>query len=185
LRGESDKAVLTVEDTGPGIPPEMREAIFERFRQVDSSSTRRHGGTGLGLAIVKEFVSLHQGSVSVSEAAGGGARFSVEVPLAAPPSTEVQGAEMPPDEEDARAAVAELEGRAAHSEPGNSLRADAPLVLVVEDNPEMNDFVVRSLADHCRMVRAFDGQEGLEKAQSLRPDLIISDIMIPVRCRGR
>src|SRR3954454_7375088 len=61
LRREGGRAVFTVEDTGPGVPPAQREAIFERFRQVEGGTNRRHGGTGLALAIVKEFVGLHGG----------------------------------------------------------------------------------------------------------------------------
>ncbi|MDR3640303.1 MAG: HAMP domain-containing sensor histidine kinase, partial [Humidesulfovibrio sp.] len=62
------EAVLTVQDTGPGIPESMREAVFERFRQLEGGTERSHGGTGLGLAIVKEFVQLHKGLVTVREA---------------------------------------------------------------------------------------------------------------------
>ncbi len=74
LRSEGEKAVLTVCDSGPGIPADQRDVVFERFRQMDSGSARHHGGTGLGLSIVKEFVLLHQGAVRVGDAPGAGAR---------------------------------------------------------------------------------------------------------------
>jgi PAS domain S-box-containing protein len=80
LHHEAGRAVFVVEDTGPGVPPAQREAIFERFRQVEGGTARRHGGTGLGLAIVKEFATLHDGDVRVGESPGGGAAFTVEVP---------------------------------------------------------------------------------------------------------
>lgn len=180
LHAAHGTAVFTVEDTGPGIPPEMRQVIFERFRQLDSGSTRRHGGTGLGLAIVKEFVNLHRGSVAVNEAAGGGTRLTVEIPLAAPEGADVQSAAPIADEEAAAEAVAELRtqmGLAARSGP--PLAQDAPLVLVVEDNPEMNTFIAESLGQRYRVSSAMDGQEGLEKTLRERPELIVSDIMMP------
>ena len=67
LNTDGEHAVLSVEDSGPGIPPDMREAVFERFRQVDGNVTRKFGGTGLGLAIVREFTDLHEGTVEVKE----------------------------------------------------------------------------------------------------------------------
>src|SRR6185369_7811689 len=74
-------AVIEVQDSGPGVPADLREAIFERFRQGEGQSTRRFGGTGLGLAIAKEFVELHQGNITVSDGSGGGAIFRVELPI--------------------------------------------------------------------------------------------------------
>lgn len=79
-----EQIVLSVQDSGPGVPASHRQAIFERFRQVQHGTTRSHGGTGLGLAIAKEFVALHQGSISVTEAPGGGALFQVAMPRALP-----------------------------------------------------------------------------------------------------
>jgi signal transduction histidine kinase len=84
LRCPGQRAVLTVSDTGPGIPPDVLPHVFERFRQADSSTTREHGGLGLGLAIVKHLVELHGGTVRAENGAGGrGARFTVELPIAA------------------------------------------------------------------------------------------------------
>ncbi len=74
--------VVTVEDDGPGIPADELDRIFERFHQVDASSTRTHGGTGLGLALVKEVAELHGGSVEVRSEPGRGSRFVVRVPAA-------------------------------------------------------------------------------------------------------
>jgi len=109
VRAEEASAVFTVEDSGPGVPAEHREAIFERFRQVDGSTTRRHGGTGLGLAIVKEFVRLHHGDVTVCDAPAGEASFTVRIPLTAPGDVQVEPtAEV--DEEMARHAADERAG---------------------------------------------------------------------------
>src|SRR5262249_50799678 len=92
LEAAAEKAILKVQDKGPGIPMDMRERIFERFIQVEGETTRKHGGTGLGLAIVKEFVELHQGAIHEITPVGGGALFEVTLPLKAPADTPVQAA---------------------------------------------------------------------------------------------
>lgn len=84
VRAEDGTMVYEVSDTGVGIPEEALERVFDRFYQVDSSSTRRHDGSGLGLAIAKEIVSLHGGTIHVESTLGAGSRFSVRLPLAGP-----------------------------------------------------------------------------------------------------
>ena len=85
-KGAGDMAVLTVDDDGPGVPPERREDIFERFVRLDDSRDRDRGGVGLGLAIVSEIVSAHGGRIHVSDSPMGGARFVVELPVSSPGS---------------------------------------------------------------------------------------------------
>lgn len=91
-----DCVLLSVQDSGPGVKPEMRATIFERFRQSQTGTTREFGGTGLGLAIAKDFADLHGGSISVSNASGGGALFQVKLPRYAPAGTYVCKAEPAP-----------------------------------------------------------------------------------------
>ncbi len=177
LLAQGGHVALRVQDNGPGIPEAMRESVFERFRQVDGGDERHSGGTGLGLAIVKEFVALHQGQVSVEQASGGGALFQVLLPLQAPAGVEVS-LKAPtleqPDWQESHAGA-----RAAARGPVQSAPADAPLILVIEDNPDMNAFVVAALAGTYRVANAFDGVTGLQLATDLRPDLILSDVMMP------
>ncbi len=172
LQERDGVAVIEVEDSGPGIPAEEREVIFERFRQGSS----RSGGTGLGLAIVREFCSLHGGSVAVAAAPGGGALFSIALPRFAPAGTEVEPISSSYFST-ARDVARDLGGGEAASpvqgQPGGAL------VLVVEDNPDMRTFVAEALAARYRVEVAFDGQDGLEKARALGPDLIICDVMMP------
>jgi PAS domain S-box-containing protein len=198
LRVEGDQALVTVEDNGPGVRPELREAIFERFRQGDAGASQRFG-TGLGLAIAKEFVGLHRGTIALGDAPGGGACFSVALPLRAPQGTTVAAAADPADGSDvARQQVEALrQSRSEGRRPGHGALAEPapaegrptapgtlpepgpPLVLVVEDNEEMNRFIAETLARDYRVAAAFDGQEGLDQALALRPDLIVTDMIMP------
>jgi len=176
---EGGSWVLSVRDSGPGVPSEQRDAIFERFRQLDGGATRRVGGTGLGLAIAKDFVELHRGRVSVGTAPEGGASFTVEIPRSAPAGVEVQS-EGPPASAHAELARRALDDLRRRVEAVPSVQAKGkPLVLVVEDHPDMNRFVCETLAAECRTEAAFDGRTGLQKAIELSPDLILTDIMMP------
>ena len=177
LSASDGQALIEVQDNGPGVPGELRAAVFERFRRVEGGAPQRHGGTGLGLAIVKDFVELHGGSVTLDEAPGGGALFSVRLGLTAPAGT-VLGAPLAPDEILDRQSVEELGLRAAP--PDESREADAPLILVVEDNADMSEFIAATLRPRYRVASARDGREGLDKALALHPDLVLADVMMPL-----
>ncbi len=174
-------ALIEVQDNGPGVPPAQRETVFERFRQGEEGRRRRHGGTGLGLSIVKDFVELHDGTVTLGETAGGGALFSARIPLAAPAGT-VFDDTVRFDEVIGRQAVEELENRRAAlaRDAAPAADAEASLVLVVEDNADMNEFIAAILRPHYRVASAFDGRDGMDKALALHPALILADVMMPV-----
>ena len=183
LRCWSHELTITIEDSGPGVKPEQRRTIFERFRQGDGGINRKAGGTGLGLAIAKEFVEMHKGRIEVLDSELGGACFQVTIPrmhIAADAQPEVTDGAIDP---------AMLHGviealRAAHPgrrapQPTSAALAGRPRVLVVEDNADMNRFVCQCLSRHYAVISAFDGREGLEQAMRFRPTLIVSDIMMP------
>ncbi len=182
-------AVIAVEDSGPGVPTELRKSIFERFNRGENKTARSFSGTGLGLSIVKEFVDLHGGSIRVADSARGGAAFIVELPLKAPRDAHVaaQSMDLSASVPAAEQHVAVLKSETPESDRQQPDSPDAtacaqnvPLVLVVEDTPEMNRFLCEILKPEFRVVSAFNGAEGFEKALELRPDLILTDMMMPV-----
>jgi len=177
--GERDGQLrLVVADSGPGVPPDQREVVFERFRQLEGGASRRFGGTGLGLAIVKELVELLHGSVMVEDAPEGGAQFTVLLPLSAPAGVLVPDT---PELESAKAVAESLEelrpvpAGIAPPEPSGGQAC----VLVVEDNPELRDFIASILSRRYGVLTADDGAQALEKALALNPDLILTDLMMP------
>jgi len=178
LRGTPGRVSFEVADSGPGIAPDKREAVFERFRQLEGGATRRFGGTGLGLSIARELVLLQQGSIMIREAPEGGALFVVELPRSAPAEAPVRSEEEPARSADDRQFVDELRDRPPPATSAPS-RSDGALALVVEDNPEMNRFIAESLSARYRVVSARDGKEGLARAIELAPDVIVTDVMMP------
>jgi PAS domain S-box-containing protein len=178
----SDRAMMvTVDDSGSGVKPELRRGIFERFRRGDGGMDRKAGGIGLGLAIAKEFVELHQGRIELSDSDLGGARFEVTIPFnrgsdtgATPPSA-VRLDRVLIDGVIAELRPSRPEPRAERTTPVTS----RPRVLVVEDNVDLNRFVIQCLEHDYEVITAFDGREGLAKARRFRPTLVVSDIMMP------
>jgi signal transduction histidine kinase len=169
--------LLTVDDSGPGIRAEDRELVFERFRQLDGKPNRAFSGTGLGLSIVREFVAASHGSVRIDDSALGGARFTVRLP--AEPCDGFLDSE--PESFPQSASSAEMQALRPSSsliyDPAKLL--DLPLVLVVEDNPDMNRFVCSSLSTEFRVTSALDGPQALMRLEGLTPDLIVTDFMMP------
>jgi signal transduction histidine kinase len=159
---------IIVSDTGQGIPPTVLPFVFDRFRQADSSSTRRHGGLGLGLALVKHFVELHGGSVAAkSPGEGQGATFIVRLPLTiaeiADPTPRVHP-------------IAQIERPLASEGP----RLDGLRVLVVDDEPDALDLVTAILTGAGAVTRtALSAAGALRVLEHWRPDVLVSDIEMP------
>ncbi|MCY1077591.1 ATP-binding protein [Archangium lansingense] len=156
-----------------------------------SERTRGVEGRELGLSLVRDFIELHGGQVQVTEVPSGGALFQVELPCQAPEGTQVT--RHAPEEEwgleaglALRSTLEELtppapervhEAVAAQADGADD--TSRPSVLVVKDNADLHRFMVEALQDDYRVISAFNGQEALEKARSLRPDLILTGIQLP------
>lgn len=172
---------LVVEDSGCGVKADLREEIFERFHQAQSGTTRSFSGTGLGLAIAKEFVDLHTGTISVSDAIGGGAQFRVELPTRAPLGAYIRSVDSPLGNRNRGQIVGTIEElqRAEFDAVSDLSGSDKPLVLVAEDNADMRRFIVDVLSSEFRVVHAADGLQALTQARAQAPDAIITDLMMP------
>jgi signal transduction histidine kinase len=193
LREDEAAVHVEVEDTGPGIAPQDIPVIFDRFAQADSTGTRRFGGSGIGLALVKETVDLHSGQIGVTSEVGKGSTFHVTLPKGTSHIREDlkdrRVVELPVRRE--RRSNSGLPavrpgmsaGEAAPQQPPpeeESAPPNAPRVLVVEDDPEIRDFVCTVLRTEYRVLEATHGEEGCQRAMKERPELIVSDVMMPV-----
>jgi DNA-binding response OmpR family regulator len=172
-----------------GISKEEIPKLFDRFYQVDSSQTREHEGTGIGLALTKELVELHKGTINVSSNKGdpdlvgtGWTEFTIELPLGREhlSSDEIVELVEPVEEE---TIVNEEEYLSPTSgiqtEMSNEIVNDKTIILVVEDNAEVRKYIKDSLGEEHQVEEAVNGEQGVEKAEKIIPDLIISDIMMP------
>ncbi len=192
VRQSDDGVQIAVQDTGIGIPADQLEAIFDRFHQVDSSGTRNHGGTGIGLALVRELVGLNGGSVAATSAPGDGTCITINLPVSTPDLADARAEPVGISAESGlpewHAAVRRQDAyRLRHLQDATERRlvprglggSLSHTVLVVEDNRDMVRFVAALLASEANVLTATDGLTGLRLAREKRPDLIISDVMMP------
>ena len=197
LRVGADRrgAVVEVVDTGPGIPQDQQDRIFERFQRVSDASGRIVEGSGIGLSMVKGIAELHRGTLELESEVGRGSVFRVLLPAgsevalssrdgASPPGPTAQGddPEAAADGDlvqDAAAAAAWIPPLRRAAEEVATGPPAAGRVLLVEDDPEMRGFLTRVLRRHHRVLATRDGQEALERTRSELPDVILSDVMMP------
>jgi len=166
---------ITVKDSGQGISAEFLPYVFDRFRQADSTTTRRHGGLGLGLAIVRHLVELHGGTVRAdSEGEDRGATFAVTLPLLAVRRQE------DPAARDSRAPVAEPVLENGRNTPADGRPLDGLRVLVVDDEPDARDILSTMFEQFGAQVRAVSNtREALEVLSEWQPDVLVSDVGMP------
>ena len=180
IAGGDEFIRVSVDDTGIGIAPENYSRLFQRFSQIDGSTSRQFAGTGIGLALAKEVVELHGGDIHVESTPGRGSCFWFTLPVSQPdalpaneavPLAPIVRPERFADLMSCRTAPAPAEGRRTPD--------DAPTILVVDDTPEVRQLVGEILAGEYHIRYAVDGADGWESIQALKPDLILSDVMMP------
>jgi signal transduction histidine kinase/DNA-binding response OmpR family regulator len=165
---------FTISDTGIGMTEEQLANLFQPFMQADASTTRKFGGTGLGLAITKRFAELLGGDITVTSEPGVGTTFTMILPKNVPyASNQVQ-------EEFFRAPPAAITIAQEVVASNSTANPDAPLILVVEDEPSSRELMTRWLSRMgYRVETASDGEQGLEKARNLHPSVILLDVTMP------
>jgi signal transduction histidine kinase len=177
LQGNGERLTLRVTDTGIGMAAQDLPSLFQKFRQLEGSSTRRFEGSGLGLALVKEFAELMDGSVGVSSSPGEGSTFVVE--LAASSCT--PGGTWAVTPSSARL-VQRFSTPVLGEDPDASL-ASLPRVLIAEDNIEMASYIAGLLRRRYQVRAARNGVVAAQMVHDWKPDLVLADVMMP-ECDG-
>ena len=174
---DQNQMTMTVTDSGHGIPSEKINHIFDRFYQVDDSQTREQEGTGIGLALTKELIVLMNGSIYVTSKPDSGSAFHITIPLKEIHTNSTSKVLANPDSSNHALSEIDLTIEQPILEPGATHRSN--LVLVVEDNADMREYISQQLCEDYQVLEAVHGQEGLVQARDQIPDLIITDLMMP------
>ena len=167
---------IKVKDTGIGISEDQLEKLFERFYQVDASTTRVGEGTGIGLTLTRELVQLLDGAINVASKPQNGSTFTVLLPIRNnAPFTDLDQKKVDILTTNYSAALRPIESTLI-TEDGTS---NLPPLLLVEDNPDVIQYLIACLEGHYQILEARDGEEGIAMAIKHVPDIIISDVMMP------
>ncbi len=173
---EELRTVISVSDTGYGIPEEALGKIFQRYYQADGP--HQVTGSGIGLALVKSVADLHSAEVKAENRKEGGSVFTFSL-LAEETYGHEEATGKDTAAADAVTATEQAEAKAAEPAPEQTNDTRATL-LVVEDNDELREYIEESLNEYFRIIQACNGEQGLKLAQSTGPDVIVTDVMMPV-----
>ena len=186
----ADAVQLSVSDTGTGIPNDELPLIFERFHRVRNARSRAYEGTGIGLALVQELVKLHGGTISVTSEVGRGSTFVVTVSMGTAhlPAASIQSVHMLTSTATATAVYVEEAQRwgadvipienAPQPIPSATLNEQSH-ILIVDDNADMLAYLRRLIVPYYAVSTAVNGLEALAHIQAQRPDLVLTDVMMP------
>ena len=174
---EGDKVKIEVSDNGIGIAADEQAYIFNRFYQAKNAAQ----GTGIGLALVKAFTDLHHGEATVESKEGEGSRFTIVLPLSQAGELSTSKSQQPYSSVVEISSTEEVPNQARHIDdlvlPDEAAR---PEVLIIDDNSDIRAYLRTALSSAYKVSEAVDGKSGLEMARRIVPDLVISDIMMPV-----
>jgi PAS domain S-box-containing protein len=202
LTGRSDQVELVVRDTGTGIAENEIPHLFERFRRIENARRRTHEGSGIGLALVHELVNMHGGKIEVQSRPGKGTSFTVSLPYGHKhlPAERIVSESPSGIRGTAREVFVQeaLSWLPSQSHSGNSLVQytdvtdlesasalprllldEKATVLLVDDNRDMLEYVERLLRSRFHVITAENGRDALQKARAGKPDLVLSDVMMP------
>ena len=179
---------IRIKNTGVGIPQKELPKLFDRFYQVDSSQTKEFGGTGIGLALVKELIELHHGSIIVEskeaesdKTNSAWTEFTISLPLG---RAHLKDEEIMVADKEVSKEVTPID-ETEYLSPGILAESEAipdesrTTILVVEDNYDMREYIKESLSNNYIVEEAVNGEQGVRIAETIIPDLIISDLMMP------
>jgi len=169
---------LRVRDNGPGIPPDQLPFIFDRFYTISGNNGNTENGTGLGLALTKELVKLMEGIIDVESEPSEGTTFTVQLPVTnKAPIKEMSGFS------DVNEAIMpeKSDGRKSKPQKDETIggKPENPILLIVEDSPDLVEYLSAILKNGYHIETAQNGNEGLQKAFEYIPDIILSDVMMP------
>ncbi len=162
---------ISVSDSGAGIPPEELPHLFERFFQARNQEHAKAGGTGIGLSLTRELVRAMSGEISVESTVGKGSTFLVKLPITNHGAFEEKAVEINKTPSQFRP----IAQQAGTNDPNK------PSILIIEDNPDVVEYLSACLKEHFNLDFAYNGQAGIEKALETVPDLIVSDVMMPFK----
>ncbi len=169
---------FTVRDTGVGISEDKLPHIFNRFYQADDTSTRKGEGTGIGLTLVAELLKAMNGDITVKSKVAKGTSFTIQLPISndAEIVTDANWKKERPTEIVTTTLPADLNFAKEEKQ-----QTDKPSVLIVEDNADVIHYLISCLKNSYNIIIAMNGEEGIEKALEEIPDLIVSDVMMPIK----
>jgi CheY-like chemotaxis protein len=172
LHHADDELVLTVQDSGIGIPKEFLPFIFDRFSQADGSATRRHGGLGLGMAIVRHLIELHGGTVRAeSEGPDRGSRFTATLP---------RRVARPDEQFDNRDGVARADRPVPPQSPGSLPSLAGHHVLLVDDEPDGREFLALLLRQAgANVSTSASGEDAFQRIEKGGVTVLVSDLRMP------
>ena len=182
----NEEVIISVKDNGVGIHPKDQKHVFDRFHQVNESTNDMQIGTGIGLSLARELIVLHGGDIELKSEPGLGSEFLIKLPIGtehlgkdalyAPENlSKVENLEIFAD------TLVEASPQSLRQNGEAEKELDQPILLIVEDNADIRKYIRKHFSTEYRILEAENGLEGYQMAEEALPDLIISDVMMPVR----